>query len=114
MIPRHELGTVSIHDELDAALLQIRVDLLIVYHLAQQVDPSTLVFLQCTVADFDRILYSVTEAEMTSQQDLKRPKVKYTRTQVLLAQIPGLTNFLDRARNARAIVCRDLELFDGS
>lgn len=66
-IPRNELFSVSVHDKADAATLQVVIDLLVVNHLAKEIDLLVGVFLNGAITYFDSVLHAVAEPKMASE-----------------------------------------------
>jgi hypothetical protein len=81
------LLAIGIHNEPDASVLQIIVNFLIVDHLAQQKNPSTPIFFQCSVADLDGIFDAVTKSEMAGEIKNNRTKIENGGGEILLPQI---------------------------
>jgi hypothetical protein len=64
-----------------------------VNHLAEQVDPLVLVFLECLVALFNGIFHAVAKAKMTGQNKLYRPEIQEGGRKVLFPEVLCLTEF---------------------
>ncbi len=114
LLPRDELGTLCIHDELNTATFEVAVHFLVVDHLAKEVNIFSNALLQRLIADLNGIFYSVAKAEMPGQNKLDGAKVKHRRRKILLAQIFNPPGFFDLARDGGTVVDRYIELFNGS
>ena len=76
-----------IHQETDPLRLEIGVHKGIVDHFAQQEYPSAGMLFYGPESDLDRVLHSVTEAEMTRQRDLQRSEIQEGGREVLFQPV---------------------------
>ena len=70
------MGTVCIHDKFHTSALKVRVDVLIMNHLTEQIDILSPVFFEGTVTDFNSILNTVAKTKMTSDEESNRTEVE--------------------------------------
>ncbi len=100
--------------EPDAARQQVVVDVRVVDHLGQEVDPSggglVRVLVEGAVGDLDGVLDAEAEAEVPGQLDADRPEVEDARAEVALARVGGRPGGLDAADDRAPVEVGDVEL----
>ena len=110
--PIHKRSAIGILNESDASFLQILIDLRVMDHLAEEEDALIRIFIQCTVADFNRILHSITKAKVSGEVKAYRAEVQHGRCKVLLPQIFGSAQLLDATDQGRPVMGGYVEILD--
>jgi hypothetical protein len=88
VFPGDELATISIHDKSYPTTLEVVVYLLIVDHLAEQVNFPGGILLKSPVTNFDSVFHAVAKTEMAGQIKYDRTKIENGGSKILLAQVP--------------------------
>src|SRR5690349_16584081 len=114
LIPANQLPSVCVHDKPDTPALKVVVHLLVVDHLAKEIDFSNRILFERFVAYFDRIFYTVTKSEVPGEVEYDRTKIQDRRGKILLAQILQPPHFLDPPGQRGPVVGWYVKLFDNS
>ena len=99
----------GVHQESDALGLEIRIDLRVVDHLAQEPQPLAGVFRYSLVGDLNGVFHPKAESEMAGKDEAHRSEIQHRRRQIPLPRVRHLAQGLDLPDDGRTVGFRDVE-----
>jgi len=108
-LERGDDAALGVHQEADALGLEVRIDLRVVDHLAEEPQPFAGVFRHGLVGDLDGVFHPEAESEMAGKNETHCSEIQHRRRQIPLPRVRHLAQGLDLPDDGRTVGFRDVE-----